>query len=239
MEYILKLTEKVVREWLSIPYGFKFDEERLYELFPSRLFEINAKNHIIESVITEIVLGVCEESGIQSKNAKIRAVLEVDESIDALNTITIGDDRRERMQKLYSIVSGRKDEYDPIERDQRVDSSSIEGAREVLRRNQNRLIVEEENAEHKDSQSDDFAGVFSSEEEELLKILLSGDSVAERIEEMKQRFLAPNLLVESINEKAIDIIGDTVIEGYDSYELVEDYIDDVEKLISGRNESIG
>lgn len=61
--------------------------------------------------------------------------------------------------------------------------------------------------------------------------MLNGENIQNVITQFEGRFISINLLIESINDKSIDEIGDSIIEGYEMPHLVEEYIDDVRELL--------
>ena len=61
--------------------------------------------------------------------------------------------------------------------------------------------------------------------------MLNGEDIQNVISQFEERFISINLLIESINDKSIDEIGDSIIEEYDMPHLVEEYIDDVRDLL--------
>lgn len=51
LEYILKHTEIVIRQWLDIDENFKVSEHCLYEMYPYNLYYYNLQNEIIINAI--------------------------------------------------------------------------------------------------------------------------------------------------------------------------------------------
>ena len=64
LEYILKQTEKVLREKLGISGSFKFSEYQLYEIYPYDLYYENYREGIIANTIEHVVKQICREMGI-------------------------------------------------------------------------------------------------------------------------------------------------------------------------------
>ena len=79
--------------------------------------------------------------------------------------------------------------------------------------------------------SDDEATLFTDDERKLIVALLNGENIQNVISQFEGRFISINLLIESINDKSIDEIGDSIIDGYEMPHLVEEYIDDVRELL--------
>ena len=64
LEYIIKNTEKVLRDHLGMNYNFKFDESKLYELFPVKLFRDNYREYVIEYAIIKAAERACKQHGL-------------------------------------------------------------------------------------------------------------------------------------------------------------------------------
>ena len=72
-------------------------------------------------------------------------------------------------------------------------------------------------------------GVFDSQESAFLKILLSGGNGADFFRDHR---ILPSVFVDAINDKAIDEIGDSIVEEDGAgWRLVEDYIGDIWDLL--------
>ncbi|MDD5791668.1 MAG: hypothetical protein PUD22_03685, partial [Erysipelotrichaceae bacterium] len=64
LDYIIKHTEKIMREHLGLNYNFKLDDRKMFELFPNQLFSDNVRNQIIVRTIVEATEKVCNQCGI-------------------------------------------------------------------------------------------------------------------------------------------------------------------------------
>lgn len=64
LDYIIKHTEKIMREHLGLNYNFKLDDRKMFELFPNKLFSDNLSNQIIVRTIVEATEKVCNQCGI-------------------------------------------------------------------------------------------------------------------------------------------------------------------------------
>lgn len=62
LEYILKQTEKVLREKLGISGSFKFSEYQLYEIYPYDLYYENYREGIIANTIEHVVKQISIET---------------------------------------------------------------------------------------------------------------------------------------------------------------------------------
>lgn len=208
MEYILKLTEKGVREWLNMPYNFKFDEKKLFEAFPNRLFSDNVKGFIIESTVMDTVIRVCSNSGIKTKNpnmldAQIATAAAIEEAAEGRTDAEL-EQFAQNLGFMKGAANSRQAEFDLIERDQKVDKDSIERARMVLKKNQERLVIDEEISGEDKHEESEAAGLLTTDEKDFLRVLLNGGDVRAKISEFESRFVSVSLLIESINNKAID-----------------------------------
>lgn len=67
LEYILKHTEIVIRQWLDIDENFKVSERRLYELYPYNLYYDNLQNEIIINAIKKTIRKTCEDYYLSSR----------------------------------------------------------------------------------------------------------------------------------------------------------------------------
>ena len=234
MEYILKLTEKGVREWLNVSYNFKFDEQKLYESFPNKLFSDNMKEFIIESTIMDTVIRVCSNSRIKTKNPKMKNAKSISEAVEVVTKRRIRSGLKQHVQNLGIMKKGvncTQAEYDLIERNQKVDKESIEKARMVLKKNQDRLVVDKEVIEEEKNVEGENIGLFTTDERDFLKVLLENGDIKEKINELERRFISVSLLIESLNNKAIDEIGDSIIEEGEEPYLIEDYLLEVRALL--------
>ena len=84
------------------------------------------------------------------------------------------------------------------------------------------------------SPEEQFAGgsdpqsIFTAREEAFLRILLEGGNGADYFRDHK---MIPSVFIDAINEKAYDEIGDSIVEEDGAgWHLIEDYLEEVEKL---------
>ena len=64
LDYIIKHTEKVLRDHLGLNYKFKLDDKRMFELFPNKLFSDNLQKQVIVKAIEETTEDICRQCGI-------------------------------------------------------------------------------------------------------------------------------------------------------------------------------
>ena len=111
----------------------------------------------------------------------------------------------------------------------------MQSARKVLHKNQERLVIENE-----EKQMDDVSNSNDSDKESLselerafIETLLYHDDVREFEDRARNTFYSLNMLIESVNNKAIEMIGDVIIENDNGkINLVKDYITICEKWVN-------
>lgn len=223
--YILRCVENTISIWV----GRKINPNnlnnawKLHEIFPDKLFYDNADSHVIDLTIEETTVRTCQESGI------IPFKKQTLESFEILNHYHYGS----------SIDLKDPEEYDRIDKSEIVTNESLNEARKVLAENQRRLVIEncEEIDEEKNTDNEITGNVprLNNFEKTLLKILLSKNSNTEEdLRKIETECGSIDLLVESINNKTLDIIGDSVISDAGGHlSLVEEYTNDVIDLVKG------
>ncbi len=170
--------------------------------------------------------------------------------------------KEEKITKLYTKViedaveNLKLSKFEQNKKSIEIDVSKLKGIREAAEKIQKKLIVdlEEEKtefleniydsydyiennmdkSEHSIFKCDDFIvditdRLLEESEREFLKQLLSGNDYRDFV---KDRGIMLSILVDSINEKLYEEIGDTVIEFNDDVpQIIEDYQEDVRNLI--------
>ena len=114
----------------------------------------------------------------------------------------------------------------------RTDRSKIEEARQVLYNNQEKLVIEDDEDELKNIKIENESSDNSDIQIGILKLLIdssAGFEAAKRFAESKGTNIV--LEIEKINEKALDEIGDMLIDtdGVDYY-IYDEYKDYIKKL---------
>lgn len=212
MEYTLKLTEYWLRKWFgySISNSFNVDASSIYKYkqknpIVQEILEDNKKNNQIEKIIYDTVVDVCTSYNIPRKG-------NVEEFAVFLN-------------KDILIIEDELD-YEGIDPAQRVTRSALEEARKTLLKNQSKLVIEDEFVEETiDSKEGDDA-TFNEIEKALLCILLYSDDVQMELQNLVLQKIIPSVIINKINEKAMDVLGDVVIdESQNPPEIYEEYID--------------
>lgn len=224
MEYTLKLTEYRLRCWLGLGVNntFNVDANTIYkfkqhnEQVAKLLLDDMNESHI-ERIVYDSVVEVCNKlsviqrgyfepfSVVKTANGRIRdEILPEEEFMD----------------------------YEGIDPTQRVTASSLEEARRVLHQNQDKLIVEDEIEETKIPVAEKEVS-FDTDEISLLRVLLYSNDVSFDLQRMAMQNKLPTVLISRINEKAMDLYGDVLIDEetvppsiYDDYiELCKGVID--------------
>ena len=242
LEYFIKTTEMTIREMLDENYHFTIDRDRLYEYYPNKLFLDNITTLVVERRIIKAALEACLNSGLDRTRFRLNILndtssMSIEDMIDLI--LKKAKERAENdpyaKQKEYvkKLKERNKPEYDIIDRDQTVDSESLAEAREVLIKNQNRLIIEETDVDsivnaNEARITDEF---LTEDEKSVLITLAEGADIREISLSLEQKGVSMSNLVESINEKAVDRIGDIVIDD-ETFELIEDYRNEIEEMIT-------
>lgn len=208
IEYVIKQTEGHIRIWIGKNNFQNYDRKKLYDYFPIKLFAENVTSRVIDKAIRETVYNICERENIPCENSNI--IFDDSESDDRIFGKTIYD----------------TPEYDSVDRNEVIDSETINEARRILNANQNKLIVNEDESDYEIKDSEDM-NKLSDKEIKVLGLLLDNkfDDVIKHIDE------PIGLIINSINSKMIDIMGDIVIEGTNPPRVIDDYIDDCRKVI--------
>lgn len=92
----------------------------------------------------------------------------------------------------------------------------------------------EDRAEEEDRAAADAAApLFSPTEAAYLRLLLEGAPADERREALQAADISEAMMIDAVNEKALDELGDIILEeGADGPELLEDYIEDVRGIVA-------
>ena len=92
----------------------------------------------------------------------------------------------------------------------------------------------EDRAEEEDRTAADAAApLFSPTEAAYLRLLLEGAPADERREALQAADISEAMMIDAVNEKALDELGDIILEeGADGPELLEDYIEDVRGIVA-------
>lgn len=109
------------------------------------------------------------------------------------NKIILEDDYRNELQYIYEHLS----ELDFPEDDSKEDDSRFEKSQ-------------------LSSELQELLDTYSDRQKEILSIILSGENVRQRIEEIAESaFSMPEILIDEMNDIATQLIGDILIEAYD------------------------
>lgn len=223
MEYTLKLTEYRLRMWLGYMASdsFNVDASSIYRFEQKdpvvrKLLLDNQDAGRIERIIYETVAEICEAKAIVQKGYyEPFAVFHGthDYTSDAL------------------LAEEEKLDYEGIDPNQRITGKSLEEARLVLLRNQGKLVIEDE--EDKPDVAPEPTNVsFDPLELKLLRILVYSDNVAFELQNLMLQNVIPSVLITKINEKAMDLIGDVLIdEDQSPPSIYEDYVEIIQEVL--------
>ncbi len=92
-------------------------------------------------------------------------------------------------------------------------------------------IIEFEETQAQINENNEWANLRESLTDiqiQALKVIIKGDDINAFAREQK---LMPEVIAEEINDKAVDIIGDTIMEFDGSVEIYEDYFDNIKEML--------
>ncbi len=170
--------------------------------------------------LSEVVIDFSRLSGIRSRAAETREALLVDEERGDLE-----DELRDEEGTLWSAmaddgverVAGAAVGAESLEPAETAQGSEAAGGAEVTRP----VAAGSGGAAHRDA-DDAAAG-----QRAVVELLLAGKPLPARIGQTMT-----SLVIDAINERAYDVIGDAAIEFVDDVpQVVEDYVDDLRELV--------
>ena len=214
IEIIGKICELYLRDWLGLFANFKVDMEKLCVYFPE-IENLYTAGELFEA-IRKAVEEVCIRNNIQ-RSFRSKGSIDYLINTKAGNDIDTYDNKNEfEIEMLYG----------------RTDRSKIEEARQVLYNNQEKLVIEDDEDELKNIKIENESSDNSDIQIGILKLLIdssAGFEAAKRFAESKGTNIV--LEIEKINEKALDEIGDMLIDtdGVDYY-IYDEYKDYIKKL---------
>lgn len=223
MEYTLKLTEYRLRMWLgySASDSFNVDASSIYKFEQKdatvkKILLDNQNIGRIEKIIYETVAEICESKGVVQRGYyEPFAVFHGAE--DYTNEALLAEE-----EKL---------DYEGIDPNQRITGKSLEEARQVLLRNQGKLVIEDEE-DKPDVTPEPVAVSFDPMELKLLRILIYSDNVAFELQNLVLQNIIPSVLITKINEKAMDLIGDVLVDEEQSPpSIYEDYVEIIQEVL--------
>ena len=223
MEYTLKLTEYRLRMWLgySASDSFNVDASSIYKFEQKdatvkKILLDNQNIGRIEKIIYETVVEICESKGVVQRGYyEPFAVFHGSE--DYTSEALLAEE-----EKL---------DYEGIDPNQRITGKSLEEARQVLLRNQGKLVIDYEE-DKPDVTPEPVEVSFDPMELKLLRILIYSDNVAFELQNMLFQNIVPSVLITKINEKAMDLIGDVLVDEEQSPPSVyEDYIKIIQEVL--------
>lgn len=123
----------------------------------------------------------------------------------------------------------KTEEYDYVDVGEIISNDLLEKARAELHENQKMLVIEDDSLIiyetdeqlHLEEENDDF----DCQEIMFLSNLLNSANIREELLKLKNRHILPEVLIEQINKKAIDLFGDIVIQGDSIPYILPEYMD--------------
>lgn len=223
MEYTLKLTEYRLRMWLGYMASdsFNVDASSIYRFEQKdpiirKLLLDNQDAGRIERIIYETVAEVCEAKAIVQKGH-----YEPFAVFHGSHDYTSDD----------LLAEEEKTDYEGIDPNQRITGKSLEEARQVLLRNQGKLVIEDEE-DKPETAPEPTAVSFDPMELKLLRILIYSNNVAFELQNLILQNIIPSVLITKINEKAMDLIGDVLIDEEQSPpSIYEDYVEIIQEVL--------
>lgn len=222
-EYIFKNTEQSLRKLFNISSFFLFDNKQLWSYFKGELFEINIDKEIISKEIEKTVKEVYFNNQNKDLGLKIQSQAKTKTRFDSsaipvkLNSHTISAKLFNNQIKTMELNL--------------ITEESLNNAEEILLKNENRLVLDdEEEMEIMDSiENDELESInFTSSEKNFLKVLLNHDQLS--LSELKMREEEFSLIAERINEKALKMLDDIIIDK-DRKCIFDEYTEFVEGMI--------
>ena len=107
--------------------------------------------------------------------------------------------------------------------------------KDITVNNEDKLIVEDYTEELKNEEKiqDKKSEIFNTAEIEFLQSIIQNTNNITDI--CKNHNIPTEIMIDNINEKFYDIIGDNIIESIDNIEIYEDYIEDVKNYLKEEN----
>lgn len=204
--YLVKVIENICRE--KVKYNRKLNPQYTKQYGTVRL-NVLADSGEIEKVVEEVVDTYIEKEKFAFEEIPVaKPKVNIKKKIIEKNEFEI--------EMLYG----------------RTDRSKIEEARQVLYNNQEKLVIEDREGELKNIKIENESSDNSDIQIGILKLLIdssAGFEAAKRFAESKGTNIV--LEIEKINEKALDEIGDMLIDtdGVDYY-IYDEYKDYIKKL---------
>ena len=247
--YILKLTESYVRDYLGYrslkmpdaneilkdlyegiwSYEDKELTKTIYKMELSKIVETEVLKHLEETKIPKMA---CKKKKIENEEEK-------EEKVEIVFNQEKFDEIRKKSEEIQSKLiieeEQNKIEEKPIEQIQTEEKDFKEIKQE---KNENKARLEENfnesNTLKKNTEENMFklfVNSLSETEKEIIKILLEKQDVEKRIFEVaKKQNEMLEVVISNINDKALETIGDTLVEA-DMKSIYEDYENEINKVL--------
>lgn len=240
IEDIGKICELFLRDWVGIPAKFIINMEELCRMVPGlNDFENNGHNEIIEK-IRESVEFICSSNGVHK-------------SMESKSDISYLRNNKGKPKALKDSNVRKNEKKQFI-----IDVSKLDKIRTDAELIQEKLVIENDVAIREEEINDihelkmlqetiqssylqsneenewqELFGELSSYELQTLLIILDQINANPKLEELsKKSGILMEVMIEGINEKALEIIGDNLIESSEEVPIIyEDYISYIRKFL--------
>lgn len=207
-EYIFKLVEKSLRNFMKIPSSFLLDSSNLAERFNDNLYIDNLNSDIIANTINDTIASLYKNtinnshvSSNQNGNVVIQNIRKDDEK----------NVKKERI--IENLIKANELKL--------INQESIFNSRSILDSNQEKLVIDEDNEEPIVNETfNKYESEYSKEEIDFLYLLLKSNVNIKDKNYIKS-------MIRRINEKSLSLIDDLIIDT-STNKIYEEYIDYVE-----------
>ena len=209
---IVKLTEIALRKALSFRTGLKSPLETTKKTSLEVVYLISViGEENINAGVFQAVSEVCYEKGIFIKDHEIA------KHAPKVNKVEIDFSKLDDIRRVASELTEKLVIEDEMENTR----FEIEEEEEILTNRENYGTIE-----------DDPYGAFVSFLNDIQKRILTAIVSGENINTIaRDLMIMPEVIIEEINEIALEITGDTVIDTDDT--IIEEYLDCIERVLGG------
>lgn len=141
--------------------------------------------------------------------------------------ITKSDTKNKKKNTVTDSNLLKKKEIEEV-----VTTYTIQNARNVLYKNQERLVIAETEKDQIEERPVIITKEFSEVEIKLLKLLLANENYNNINKKISKEYFTINMVCKNINEKSMELIGDIVIDdSTGEIQIIKDYIDICKKWV--------
>lgn len=232
IETIGKICELFLRDWLGIQAKFILEIKQICRNIPElSVFETENGNEIVNA-IQSVVKNICISNGIPASE-------HMKSDINYLrNTVSNNTDSKKKKERFKIDIS----KLDKIRNDSEaiqeilIDEDDNENRNNEISPLENQIVLEtlsDHLLDNFDNEWLELKNKFINSEMEALKIILK-KSMKDLYELSTKDGILIEVLIEGINNKALETIGDNLIEFSEEQPIIYDeYIDEVRNMIQG------